>query len=248
MQRRDAADSGPAGATDWSMFGRLHGEGEGATAALDSLVRRYWTPVFAFVRRLGYDVEEASDLTQGFVADVILARRLLHRADPARGRFRSLLVVSLRNYVRAQERTRRRRAPLRQRGRSATDPQLDVDPPDASAATPEAAFEQAWSRTLMLAVLRRVEAECRRDGLTRHWALFEARIVNPIMRGTDPIDYGTLAESTGLPDAAHAANLVVTVKRRFARALREEIASTVFDATEIEAELVEIVAMMERRG
>ena len=50
----------------------------------------YWYPLYAFVRRQGYGPDDAGDLVQGFLAD-LLERRDLAAADPARGRFRSFL-------------------------------------------------------------------------------------------------------------------------------------------------------------
>jgi len=37
-----------------------------ATAALEKLCRVYWIPLYAYVRRKGYDVPDAQDLTQAF--------------------------------------------------------------------------------------------------------------------------------------------------------------------------------------
>ncbi len=48
---------------------------EAAADALERLVRRYWSAVYAYVRRSGRDVHEAADLTQGFVCDIIISRR-----------------------------------------------------------------------------------------------------------------------------------------------------------------------------
>jgi RNA polymerase sigma-70 factor (ECF subfamily) len=47
----------------------------------------YWNPVFAFIRRSGYDRDEAQDLTQAFFA-LLLEKNFLEVADPQRGRFR----------------------------------------------------------------------------------------------------------------------------------------------------------------
>ncbi len=72
--------------------------------ALEQLVRRYWAAVYAYIRRTGRDVHEAADLTQGFVCDIIISRRLCDYADPQRGRFRTLLLGAVQNYLREQHR------------------------------------------------------------------------------------------------------------------------------------------------
>ena len=56
--------------------------------AMNVVVADYWKPVYSYLRRKGYPNERAKDLTQGFFAQVVLGRRLISRADPAKGRFR----------------------------------------------------------------------------------------------------------------------------------------------------------------
>ena len=76
--------------TDWSMIldaGQV--DSPSRSASLDRLVRRYWPPLFAYVRATGCSASEANDIVQGFVADVILERNLPGHADRGRGRFRA---------------------------------------------------------------------------------------------------------------------------------------------------------------
>ena len=61
-----------------------------ARTALAELCRLYWYPLYAFVRRRGYDADEALDLTQGFFTRLI-EKNDLADAYPDRGRFRSWL-------------------------------------------------------------------------------------------------------------------------------------------------------------
>jgi len=49
--------------------------------ALAALCQKYWHPVYAFVRRRGYDREQSQDLTQGFFALLIEKNYLM---DPDR--------------------------------------------------------------------------------------------------------------------------------------------------------------------
>src|SRR5215210_2711037 len=60
-----------------------------ARSALVSLCEAYWYPLYAYVRRRGYPADQAQDLTQQFFIRV-LEGRYLDRADPEKGRFRSL--------------------------------------------------------------------------------------------------------------------------------------------------------------
>jgi RNA polymerase sigma-70 factor (ECF subfamily) len=226
--------------TDWSMIFEARGDDPAGEpdAAMNRLMRRYWPAVYAFVRRSGRDVHEAADVTQGFVCDVVLGRRLLRDADPARGRFRSLLLASLRNYLRERHRfdTRRRRAPRSGPAISLEAEHLEHLAP-GSGPTPETAFSAQWAAALIDAVLRRVRESCVRDGLGPHWSIFEERVVRPMLFGTPPVAYEAIVSRLGLESVPQAANMTVTVKRRFARALRKEVAQTVEEPWHVEEEM-----------
>ena len=66
--------------------------------ALAEICRIYWRPIFFFIARRGYSPQDAEDLTQDFFVR-ILSGDWLQKADPARGRFRSLLLKSLQNFL-----------------------------------------------------------------------------------------------------------------------------------------------------
>ena len=73
-----------------------------ARSALVSLCENYWYPLYAFLRRRGYPPDQAQDLTQEFFVR-LLEGRYLDRADPAKGRFRSFLLTSLKFFVADEE-------------------------------------------------------------------------------------------------------------------------------------------------
>ena len=70
--------------------------------ALAELCKIYWRPVFAFIRRVGHSPPDAQDLTQDFFV-IVLRGQLLQRANPARGRFRSLVLKALEDFLRDAE-------------------------------------------------------------------------------------------------------------------------------------------------
>ena len=237
-------DSG-ASHTDWSMIAQAtEPDGQVAADALERLVRRYWSAVYAFIRRTGRDVHEAADLTQGFVCDIIISRRLCDYADPLRGRFRTLLLGAVQNYLREQHRN-----DLRQRTTGSDLRPLPLEPwptEVSSDETPEQAFCYHWSATLVRQVLTDVRAQCEKDGLDAHWDVFEHRVVRPMLLNEPPTDHATLVEQLQLKDESQAANMMITVKRRFARALYLEIGRTVTDPSQIEDELQELLRDLER--
>ena len=90
--------------THWSAVERAAGGG-GDRAALAELLTRYLPAMKTFLvldRRL--DPHRSDDLLQGFVAELVLEKNLLSRADPARGRFRTFLLACLSRYVSTQRR------------------------------------------------------------------------------------------------------------------------------------------------
>src|SRR4026207_533 len=94
-----ARDAGVFASTHWSVVTRA---GAATTvesmAALDRLCRQYWQPLYYFVRRRGYNEQDAQDLTQGFFAR-ILEKHSIDAADRERGRFRTFLLTALENYL-----------------------------------------------------------------------------------------------------------------------------------------------------
>ena len=85
--------------THWSLVLRAGNRADQqADSALASLCHRYWFPLYAFARRRVADVHEAQDLTQEFFAR-LLEKNVLASASPERGRFRSFLLTSLKNFL-----------------------------------------------------------------------------------------------------------------------------------------------------
>ena len=242
-------DASQASQTDWSMIlEAAHGEAEPARQAWETLSRRYWPAIYAYARRSGHDVHEAADLTQGFVCEVMLGRGMVEAADPTRGRFRTLLLTALKNYIAERHRyaTRLKRSP------GPDEKLLELDRDElrgmaiAAEATPEAAFAAQWSTALVTRVLDHVRDGCTEAGLGPHWTVFEARVVAPMLRGAEPTDYAVLVDRLNLKDSGQAANMMITVKRRFARALYEEVGQTVSEPGQIEEEIHELLRDLER--
>jgi len=242
-------DSG-ASQTNWSLIYQAAQTGSpGSVEAWEQLARRYWPAIYAYIRKSGRGVDVAADLTQGFVCEVMMGRHLLESADPERGRFRTLLLTALKNYLVEQHRraTRRKRAPYGKRV-------LELDGPDSvmvqvpTDATPDYVFSAQWGATLVKRVLEQVRAECEKEGLTAHWTVFELRVARPMLLGDEPVPYADLVDRLSLKDAAQAANMMITVKRRFARALLAEVQETVANPTDVEDELHALVRDLEKRA
>src|SRR5688572_16693755 len=119
-----------------------------AQALLQNLCRDYWPPLYAFIRRSGYTVEEAQDLTQEFFYRFIEKDFLQHLKD-RRGKFRSFLLTLLKHFLS----DRRDRASAQKRGGGQCTISLDEFNAEelgtslaSAAATPECEFDRRWAR------------------------------------------------------------------------------------------------------
>jgi RNA polymerase sigma-70 factor (ECF subfamily) len=203
-------------------------------AALEDLARTYWYPLYAFARRRGAGADEAAEHTQGFFA-LLLERGDLARADPERGRFRAFLLTAFRHHV-AHERERERAAkrgggtaPLSLDARAA-DARFRAEPADGL--TPERLYERAWVRELLARTFERLRLEQVRIGRE----LLFARLRPALAVEDDAPRLAAVAAELGMTEnavkvAAHR------LRRRFGELLREEVAGTLSDPAEIEAEL-----------
>jgi len=134
--------------THWSVV-LAAGEPESTRhrQALEALCRAYWYPLYAFLRGQGNDTAQAEDYTQAFLA-YVLEKQALSKADPNRGRFRSFLLASLKNFV-AKERARGRAL---KRGGDRKLLSLNIEDGErryrlkrADELSPEKLFERSWA-------------------------------------------------------------------------------------------------------
>lgn len=226
--------------TNWSVVLKAGSDDSGtARAALASLCEAYWYPVYALVRRYGHGATDAEDLTQAYFAR-FLEKGYVKEVRPEHGRFRSFLLVSVRNFLH-NERDRERAAkrgggkPAVSLDGAAADERYALEPVEAS--TPETLFERAWANAVLARALARLEAEVgKAEGVERF-----ARL-KPHLTGDEPAeDYRGLAEAWGVGESAVRV-AVHRLRKRFGRILRDEIASTVADPADVGEELRHLLA------
>jgi RNA polymerase sigma-70 factor (ECF subfamily) len=228
--------------THWSLVeGVASADQDRSLALIGVLLDRYWKPVYCYLRRKGHTNEEAKDLTQGFFHEVVLERHLVEKADPAKGRFRSFLLMALNRYlanVRKHD-ERQRRTPA---GKLV--PLEMVETPELSElvaqANPEDCFNYAWVSALLERVLEEVESKCHQEGKSVHWQVFHDRVLQPIMDRTDPVPLNEICARYGIEEENTASNMIVTVKRRFQALLRDHLRQSVMSDELLGDELDEI--------
>jgi RNA polymerase sigma-70 factor (ECF subfamily) len=229
----------PFDTTRWSVIAAARGpDPEAARAALSSLCEAYWYPLYAFIRRRGADPDAARDLTQGFFTS-LLERRALELARPERGRFRTFLLASAKNFL-LNEAARNRAA---KRGGGVVPLSLAFDDAEgryqfepAEVTTPETLYERRWALTLIERVIAALRTEWEASGRAG-----EFDELKECLLGSGPAGgYAAAAERLGTTEgalkvAAHR------LRRKFQMRLRQEIAETVADRAEIDDEIQYLV-------
>ena len=234
--------------THWSLIENIYGNDEDRNQALIGLLlTKYWKPVYCYLRRKGYDNEQAKDLTQGFFQEVVLGRDLIQKADQSKGRFRSFLLMALNRYLInvKHEETAQKRIPKHR-----LLPLNDINPPELPSeitkSTPEDTFNYAWLSALLEQVITEVEDKCRAQGLTIHWQAFYEKVIQPIMENTDPPTLSDICDKYGIEDQRKASNMIITIRRRFQVALKQHVRNSVVSSNELSDELSDLMRFFPR--
>jgi RNA polymerase sigma factor (sigma-70 family) len=214
------------------------GDEQKTRKALAELCKIYWRPVFAFICRKGHSVPDAQDLTQDFFVTV-LKGGLLERADRSRGRFRSLVLKALQDFLR--DAADRRRA--RKRGgdvqfvswddwMAEAPSQLDIPAQESESWSAERIFDIRWAATIVERALRRLGDECEKHGRRRVFDVLSSCLAAK----REDVSYAKFSKTLGLQEAA-VKRLVHRLRERYRALLREEVAQTVEKPDDIDNEL-----------
>lgn len=205
-----------------------------ARVALATLCEAYWYPLYAYVRRQGFTVEAAQDLTQAFFAR-LLEKHYVHDARRERGRFRSFLLAALKHFLLNEVQHRNRM----KRGGGQALRSLDVEIAEGrylleltDSCTPEVLFDRGWACAVLDRVLARLRAEWMKDGRTLEFDRLEPCLTRKSREG----GYLQLGLELGMSEGAVKVT-VHRLRRRYRHLLREEIAETVLTEEGIEEEI-----------
>ena len=229
-------------ATHWSVIlAARAGQDTQAAIALENLCRAYWYPLYAFVRRQGYDTPDAQDLTQGFFAR-LLEKDYLADVDRRKGRFRSFLVAAIKHFL-ADERDK---ASALKRGGGQVPISLDAQAAEdrfrlepAHELTPEKLFERLWA----LSLLRRVFGRLAQDYAEADKKELFAELQEFLAPGAEAASYALLARRLNMNEGA-VRMAVHRLRQRYGQLFREEVAHTVADPNEIEEEMRHLLRVL----
>ena len=229
---------GPPGrfnTTHWSVVLRAGQQPSAeSAAALESLCRAYWQPVFYFARRKGHSEADAKDMTQQFFFKLLEGNGFTG-LDPRKGRFRTFLLTAFTHFM-CNEYDRAR---AEKRGGGRITISLDelseenggpaITTPETSAA---ALFDAGWARAVVKQALERLKSEMVATG--KH-AQFEA-LKGFLAAQGDSGEYAAAAQKLGVADASVAV-LVHRMRARYRELVRAEVARTVTNPAELAGEM-----------
>lgn len=228
MRHRDTSLSGGDRRfpdTSWGMIARLRStSSDGYRDGIETLCRRYWRPVYVYVRAAWTKSnEEAKDLAQAFFL-WLLEGEILQKFTPERGGFRPYLKVLLRRFVGHQE------VALNRLKRGGGVRLLPIDDsgflPDPKETDPEKLFDRAWIHEIVNQAIDRTRAKC--DPVA--FRVYERYDLSP-----EPPTYAELAVQLGIPEK-QVKNHLFGVREQVRSEIRAELATLTTDERELQEE------------
>jgi RNA polymerase sigma factor (sigma-70 family) len=221
--------------THWSVVLKA-GKDDSSIAreALEKLCRSYWYPLYAYVRRRGYNVEDAQDLTQEFF-DRLLRNKGLADLKPEGAKFRSFLLTALNRFLtnqwtRAQAQKRGGQHPILSLDAESMEGRYQIEPVEKI--TPAELFEQRWA----LAVLEQVHERLRQEYVAIEKSDLFEHLQEFLAGNRVAVKYADIARLQGISEGAVKV-AVHRLRKRYGELLRQEIAQTVASPDEVEDEL-----------
>lgn len=234
--------------TRWSLVlagANADSDQQKAAEALAELCRTYWRSIFSYVCRRGYSPEDAQDITQDFFL-MILKTNWLRQADRGRGRFRSLLLRSVQNFlhnVADTNRTLKRGGAVQfvswDAWMAEAPSQISISRHALDSLAPERLFDLRWAATVVEQALRRLGEECEGKGRLR---LFEG-LRDYLTAEHADISYAKLATALGVEETVVKKQLH-NLRERYRWLLRDEVAHTVENPADVDDEIRHLCAAL----
>ena len=221
--------------TQWSQVLRV-GTGSSLESheALENLCRAYWAPLYAYARRDGLSPHAAQDVVQAFITHLI-ERKDFATVAPEKGRFRSFLLVALKNFLISQARSDHA---LKRGGGQVVFPLHDLDPEIHCAPelmdnfSPDKAFDRGWARTVMARALDALRAEHQSPSQARLFAALRPTLMdNGRMTGQ-----AALAAELGVTPGALAV-AATRLRQRYRQLIEHEVKETLTKPTDFADEM-----------
>jgi RNA polymerase sigma factor (sigma-70 family) len=206
----------------------------GYQQALETLCRSYWFPLYAYLRRHGYENQQAEDYTQAFFCR-ILEKQVLSMADSKRGKFRSFLLGTLKHFLsdqydRSQAQKRGGGCKVLSIDFTGAENQYALEPSHRLSA--EKLFDKSWALTVLERTMARLKVELANQNKQE---LFDhLKIYLTAEKGSMP--YRDKAAELNMTEG-NVRTAVHRLRRRYRKLLRDEIAQTVAAEDQVDEEI-----------
>jgi hypothetical protein len=201
--------------TEWKYVGPSCNTPEAHKAGQGYFAKHYWIPLHSYLVAKGYSEAAADDLVQGFMTDKVMAGRFLQKADQEKGRFRTVLLAALNNYIIDFHRSQKRN--MAHACQSLDENEQPGSEVGDLSDSPENIYNRAWAQTLVSEALQQVQQQSAKDRY--YWEVFEDRVLNPIILDKKPVSLAQLCKKYKISSPMTISNMIVTMKRRFQKSL-----------------------------
>jgi RNA polymerase sigma-70 factor (ECF subfamily) len=225
--------------TRWTFIRDLQAGHEQRRKALESLCAMYRPPLVHFARRSGLRPQDAEDVVQEFLADLV-TRQTFEKAERARGRLRSFLLAGLQQQIADWY----RRQSAKKRGGGIEFTTIDDDTPSLAVdeQSPDKLFDRKWAETIRNEVLRQLREKWYASGKGDQFDILEPFAFEHL----ESTQRASLAESLGTK-TGNVSVMLTRMRREFSTHVRAFVVQTVSNLDEVEDELREIgLALIEQ--
>lgn len=237
----DPPERGSFPRTRWSLVAAAGSDRTIANQALERLCRDYWPPLYTFLRSRGCSVEDAKDLTQTLMVNLI-ERDAFEGLSAERGRFRTYLLRCAKNLLASDWNART----AQKRGGGIEHVSIDTEEGEAcfaslathNGATPEVLYERQWSARLLRRVMERLSEHYQAEGKSAQFEKLQSLLAGGEERGR----YGELATELEVSEAS-LRMMVFRMRKRYRTLLHDEIAQTVLDPAEVDDEINHLMSL-----
>ena len=232
--------------THWSLVGAAKPDEASQTRAreaLEELCRAYWYPLYAFVRSGGHSAVDAQDLTQAFFTKIIETGGFA-TADRERGRFRSYLLGAMKHFL-ANEwhrtKTQKRGGQVQFVEWDALDPEARYAGASKQSDNPEQLFDREWALETIAGALQALRNEMSKEGKGEQFDALKGSLTGEDEPPREEIAARLHMNESALKVAVHR------LRRRYRRLLRDAIAETVSNETNLNDEMRYLLAVLRRQ-
>jgi len=181
---------------------------------------------------------------------MIFECNLLSLADPDRGRFRSLLLKALQNFLmdsrdrcNAEKRGGRKEFVPWNDWMAEAPSQFSASVRELRDSPAEKIFDLRWAATVTEQALRRLADECGNAGRRRMFSVLSKYLTSD----RSDVSYSTLSVSLGVPESS-VKRLLHHLRARYRIFLREEVSQTVENAEDVDDEIRYLCAVLATSG